>query len=201
VCVHDATTWCEGCKSTAGVPPTFVHHTHATCTGHSCAYLGGHKRIWPWKSKPRLQCAFTPRPPCVEGANRRRGSPQHLCIPTTPLALAIRARAWVAIEVSGHGSPNHTEGVRPRHHHQAWRVKTYGGAPPNICASQPRRLQWPFVRVLGWPSKYLAIEVQTTPTVCVHVATTGCGGCKPTAGVPPSFVHPNHAACTGHSCA
>jgi len=42
----------------------------------------------------------------------------------------------------------------------------------------------------------MAIEVQTTPTVCVRDATTGCGGSKPTAGVPPTFVHPNNATCT-----
>jgi len=69
-----------------------------------------------------------------------------LCIPTTPLALAIRARTWVAIEVSGHRSPKHAYGLRPRRDHRVWRVQTDGGRPPNICASHPRRLHWPFVR-------------------------------------------------------
>jgi len=31
----------------------------------------------------------------------------------------------------------------------AWPVD--GGRPPNICASQPCRLHWPFVRERGWP--------------------------------------------------
>jgi len=206
VCVHDATTWCGGCKPTGGVPPSFLHPNHAACAGYSCAYLGGHRSIWPWKSKPRLRSASTPRTPCVEGANRRRGSPQHSCIPTTPLALAIRprtwvameesgqrcpnhaygmrprrdnlvwrmqtdggrhpshlcitltplalairARSWVAIGASGHGSSNDVYGVRSRRDHRVWRVQTDGGGPLNICASQPRRLHWPFVRILGWP--------------------------------------------------
>jgi len=47
VCVHDATTGLGGCKQTPGVPATFVHPNHAACTGHSCAYLGGHRSIWP----------------------------------------------------------------------------------------------------------------------------------------------------------
>jgi len=174
VCVHDATTGCGGCKPTAGVPLTFVHPNHTTCTARSCAYLGGHRSIWPWKSKPRLRCSSTTRPPGVERENRRQGSPQHLCIPTAALARAIRARTWVAIEVSGHRSSNHAYGVRPRRDHRVPRVQTDGGPPLNIWASQPRRLHWPFVRGLGWPWKYLAIEVQTTPTVCVHDATTGC---------------------------
>jgi len=59
-----------------------------------------------WKSKPRVRWVSTTRPPDVVGANRRRGSPQHICIPTTPLALAIRAPTWVATEVFGHRSSN-----------------------------------------------------------------------------------------------
>jgi len=178
-------------------------------------------------SKPRVRCASTKRPPGVVRKNQRRGSPEHFCIPTTPLTRAVRARTWVAKEVSGYripnhaygvrprrdhpgvaranrprgrfqyfcipttplsldirartfvavelsarGSPNHKCGVRPRRHHRVMWVQTEGEFPMNICASQPRRLHAPFVRVLGWPKKYLAIEIQTTRTVCVHDATT-----------------------------
>jgi len=151
VCVHDATTGCGGCRPTAGLPSTFVHPNHAACPAHSCTYRSGHRSIWPYKSKPRLRCASTTRPPGVEGANRRRGSPQHLCIPTTTLAHPIRARIWVAIEVFGHRSPNHAYGVRPRRDHRVSRVQTDGGPPVNICASQPRRLPCPFVHVPEWP--------------------------------------------------
>ena len=185
----------------SGVPPTFVHLNRAACTGHSCAYWRGHRSMWPWKSTLRVVRASTTRPVGVMGANQCQGSPKHLCIPTAPRALAIRARTGVAIEACGHRSPRTGSVVRPRSDQRAPWVQVKLNGLPNICASQPRRVHWPIVRVLGWTWKYVTIEVHTSGSACVHDTTSGRGGCEPISKFPSTFVHPKCAACNGHSCA
>ena len=150
-CAHDATTVCRGRKPTPGVLQTCPHLNHAACTGHSRAYLGGDRSIWKWKFKPRVRLASTTRPPGVVRGNRCQGSPQRFCISNAPLALAICARTWVAIEVSGHRSPKHACSVRPRRDLLVWLVQTDPKDLRNISASQAIRVHWPFVRVLGLP--------------------------------------------------
>ena len=175
-CVHDATSGCGGCKPTSGVLTTFLHPNRDACTGHLCAYLGGHRSSWPSTSTHRVVRASTTRPAGVVDANQCRGSSHHFCIPTGPRALAIRARTWVAIEVCGHRRPHTWWCVRPRRDQRVWWRQTNVGDSPNISASQLGRVHRPFVRVLGWPWQCVAIEVQTPGSACVHDATSGCAG-------------------------
>jgi len=70
-------------------------------------------------SVPRCSKGKYPGPksiPMVGPANQCRGSPQQFRIPAGPRSLAVRARIWVAIEVSGHRCPNDRYGVRSRRH-------------------------------------------------------------------------------------
>jgi len=145
-CVLDATSRRDGCKPMSGVPPTFVHFNRTACTGHLCAYWGGHRRTWPERTTHRVVRASTTRPEGAVGASQAGWSAEHLCITT----------AYV---------------------------------------------HWPFVRVLGWKWKYVTIEVHTPGSACVHDVTSGRGGFKSKWMVRRTFVHPNRAACTGHSCA
>jgi len=90
--------------------------------------------------------------------------------------------------------------MRTRLERRAWSMHTNVGGAPNISAFQPRRVHWPFLRVLGWPYEYVAIKVHTPGSAWVYAATSGRGGCKPMSRVPPIFLHPNRAACIDHSC-
>jgi len=119
-CVPDATSGLCGCKPVSGVPPTVPNSYRAACTGGPCAELGGHRRMWPWKSKLRVRRASGTRQAGVMVANQRRASPQQFRIITGPRVLAVRARNWEAIEVCGHRSPNHGYGVRPRRDKRVW---------------------------------------------------------------------------------
>ena len=150
-CVPDATSGCGACKPMSGVPPTIPHPYRAACTGSPCAELGGHRRTWPLKSKPRVRRASPTRRAGVVRANQDRASFYFFRIPTGPRALAVRARNWVAIEVCGHRSPNHGYGVRPCRDKRVWWVQTNIGRPSIISASLPGRVHWRSVRGIGWP--------------------------------------------------
>jgi len=113
----------------SGVPPAVSDPCRAACTGGPCAESGGHRSIMPWKSKRPVRRAFAPRRAELVGASRRRGSFQQLRIPPGPFALAVRARNWVAIEVSGHRSPN---GVHFASFVFAWEVATTFLPPPPV---------------------------------------------------------------------
>ena len=114
----------------SGVPPTIPHPYRAACTGGPYAELGGHRSMWPYKSKPRVRRASPTQQAGVAGANQCRASPKQFRIHTAPRALAVHTRNWVAIEVCGHRSPNHDYGVRPRRDEWVWWVQTNVGRRP-----------------------------------------------------------------------
>jgi len=184
-----------------GVPPIIRHPYRAACPGGPCAELGGHRSMWSLKSKPRVRRASPTRQAGGVGANQCRASPQQFRIPTGTRTLAVRARHWVAIEVCGHRSPNHGYGVRPRRDKRVVWAQTSVGRPFKNSVPLPGRVHWRSVRGIGWPWKYVVIEVQTTGTACVPDATSGWCGCKPVSGVPPTIPHPYRDAYTGGPCA
>jgi len=100
--------------------------------------------------RPVRRALATPRAG-VKGANQSQGSPQKFWILTRPRALAVRARNWVAMEISGHKSPNGRYGVRPRRDGWVWCVQINVGGPPSNSGSVPGRVHWRSVRGFGWP--------------------------------------------------